>query len=373
MRIVKVDTYPLLYPLQRPYGDANGYKKYRSSYLIRVETAAGIDGWGECVDYLPTLHTGLHERIVPFLIGQSALNRNEIVEVTGKWHQRLAAALCMALTEIAAKDAGLHLCEYWGGRRRAEVPLYASFQSYSESDNWVERSVELVGQAMDSGFTMAKLKIGGRSYCEDKRHIVEIQANYSDKLRIILDGNQSYDTAFTQKWRQLFQHWDNLLWLEEPIPFHLMEEYRLLRTVMGVPIAGGENMQGASDFLPILQSRAFDLLQPDPMHHTSIDAYRESLSLARQFGFRVSPHCYDGGLARLYSICAQACLPPWSKMNGEEIEPVEWDVMDNPFTQLFPLTIRQGMVTVPTGRGIGVQPNHELIEKYRWDGRSYDA
>ncbi|MGI6187177.1 MAG: mandelate racemase/muconate lactonizing enzyme family protein, partial [Brevibacillus sp.] len=55
MQIERVETYPLLYRLTQPYGDANGYKKYRACYLIRIVTTSGADGWGEAVDWLPTL------------------------------------------------------------------------------------------------------------------------------------------------------------------------------------------------------------------------------------------------------------------------------------------------------------------------------
>ncbi|MGE5704253.1 MAG: mandelate racemase/muconate lactonizing enzyme family protein, partial [Clostridia bacterium] len=68
---------------------------------------------------------------------------------------------------------------------------------------------------------------------------------------------------------------------------------------------------------------------------------------------------------------AQAVLPGWSKMKGMELEPVEWDAMENPFTRLFPVIANQGKVTVPDGIGIGCEPDWELIKAYRWDGSIY--
>ena len=373
MKIVQVETYPLLHRLAEPYGDANGFKKYRSCCLIRVVTNSGVDGWGECVDWLPALMVGLRERIIPYLIGKSATDRSELIETIEKWHHRAAAAVSMALTEIAAKAAGVHVCELWGGRRTAEIPVYASFQSYTPSDQWRQQSIERVNKKVEEGFTLAKVKIGGKPFCEDKRHLVDLQALCGNRIRMIVDANQSYDSAFVRKWRELFQHWDNLMWLEEPIPFHLTGEYRFLRETMGVAIAGGENMTGAADYIPLMHERAVDIVQPDPMHHSSIDAYRESVSLARQFGFRVSPHCYDGVLSRLYAIFAQGCLAPWSKMEGESVEPVEWDVMENPLSELFTISPINGHVRIPENPGIGLEPDMERIRAHLWDGSSYEA
>jgi D-galactarolactone cycloisomerase len=371
VNIEKVETYPLIYPLNAPYGDANGYKKYRSIFLIRMVTKSGIEGWGECSDWLPSLAVGFKERIIPYLQGKSALDRTKHIQTIAKWHKRASAAVSMALIEIAAKSAGLHICDLWGGRLREQLPVYASLQSYRPMDNWQQLSIDHIKQALDNGFTMAKIKIGGRTITEDQQHIKSIQREVGHSLSLILDANQSYDTAATKEWNGLFERWDNLLWLEEPLPFHLADEYAFLRSTLSVPLAGGENVQTAGEYLPLLQSRALDIIQPDPMHHAGIDAYRETLAVARQFGSRVSPHCFDGSISRAYAIFAQACLPPWSKMAPDAIEPVEWDIMDNPFTRIFPLYPTNGYVKLPQGTGTGLEVDIDFIRAYAWDGGSY--
>lgn len=80
---------------------------------------------------------------------------------------------------------------------------------------------------------------------------------------------------------------------------------------------------------------------------------------------------FDGALSRLYALFAQASLPPWSKMKGEDIKPVEWDVMDNPFTLIVPIKPVVGQVLIPTGPGIGVELDQEVLRKYHWDGSMY--
>lgn len=369
--IERVETFPMLYPLKKAYGDANGYKNYRSCYLIRVVTKSGIEGWGECVDWLPTLEKGFHERIIPYLIGKNAIDRLAIVHTIKKWHQRAAAAVSMALTEITAKHAGLSICELWGGARRNRVPVYASFQSYSEGEDWVRHSLSLVDKAIGSGFTQLKVKVGGRTFAEDQAHIASMQRLLNGKVRLAIDANQSYDAATARRWVPFLAEYDNLAWFEEPIPLNRVTDYAMLRAALPIPIAGGENLLSAAKFLPLLIQAALDIAQPDVLHEDGMDGYRDTLLMSRAFGVRVSPHAYDGTLARLYALFAQACLPPWSKMDGDSIEPVEWDVMDNPFTALLPLDLVNGECMIPAGIGLGVELNRELLAKYRWDGRSY--
>ncbi|SDD49314.1 D-galactarolactone cycloisomerase [Paenibacillus sp. UNCCL117] len=371
MNIQKVETFPLFYRLPRPYGDANGMKAYRTCYLIRITTEAGVEGWGECTDWLPTLHKGFHERIIPHLIGKPATDRTKIVRTIKKWHARAAAAVSMALTEIMAKTCGASVCQLWGGKLRDKVPVYASFQSYSEETDWQEHALKGIEHAIRQGYRSVKVKIGGKSIAEDQQHIASVQALLQGEVSLALDANQSYDLSAALQWRPLFKEWTNLSWLEEPMPVKHIAEYALLRSRLFVPLAGGENLAAAAEFIPLLAQHALDFLTPDPLHLTGIDVYRETLRLARSFGIRVTPHAYDGALTRLYAIFAQACLEPWSKMEPDAIEPVEWDAMDNPFTALFAVQPANGSITVPDGCGIGLEIDSELLTFYRWDGSGY--
>lgn len=371
LEIERVETYPLLHRLSQAYGDANGYKRYRTTYLIRIMTRDGVDGWGEIIDWLPTLDKGFRERIIPYLLGKQADNRLAIVDVISKWHQRSAAGVSMALTEILAKSAGLSVCQLWGGHIQANIPVYASLQSYRETEEWMQQSWQQVRNQIDVGFKMVKVKIGGRDMQEDQTHIDKLMSMLPDDVQVAVDANQSYDLATTRKWERLFSRYGNWLWLEEPMPMDHTEEYVKLRAALPIPLAGGENLMRCPQFLPLYEKGAIDIAQPDLMHTGGIDDYRTHLQMARQFGYRVSPHSFDGSLARLYTLFSQACLLAWTKMDRDPIEPVEWDVMENPFTQLFPLQPENGEVTIPAGVGIGIEPDWEIINAKRWDGSAY--
>lgn len=371
MKIAAIDTFPLFYSLKQPYGDANGLKHYRSTFIFRITTQSGVTGWGECADWLPTLIKGFEDRIIPYLIGKQALNRLQLVDSIKQWHQRAAAGVSMALTEIAAKYSSLSICDLWGGSWRDSVPVYASFQSYSAQEEWVKHSLELVNKATLSGFNQVKVKVGGKTFKEDFSHIQKLQGLLSGSSEIILDANQSYDYSTACQWERAFAKWDNILWFEEPLSMNRVEDYKMLRMSLSVAVAGGENLRNTEEYLPLLTEAAVDITQPDPGHIDSIDEYRHILFISRRFGLRTSPHTFDGALSRVYALFAHACLTPWSKMERQDIEPVEWDVMDNPFTSLAPVELNTGLVTIPKGVGIGVELDEQILRRYRWDGSLY--
>lgn len=371
MKIERIETYPLFYPLKQPYGDANGFKKYRTCFLFRIITDSGYEGWGEAIDWLPTLELGFKKRIIPYLLGKKASDRQTIVNVISKWHKRIAVGISMALTEIISQHANLSICELWGGNLHDHIPVYASFQSYTAHDDWMAKSVSKAERELLNGFRSFKVKIGGRPLTEDQQHIEKLQHRIGKSISLILDANQSYDQSTAKAWEKKFKDWSNMLWFEEPMPIHNLLEYKLLRTVLSVPVSGGENLKSVKDFHSLLSAGAIDIIQPDINHHESIEDYRTTLLLARALGFRVSSHTFDGGLSRLYTLFAHACLPSWSKMEGEELEPVEWDVMENPLTEVIPIAPVNGYVKIPTGTGLGIELDMNLLHRLRWDGSVY--
>jgi D-galactarolactone cycloisomerase len=372
MQIKAVETYPLFWRLSETYGDANGWKNYRASMWFRICTASGLTGWGECTDWLPTLVKGFEERVIPYLLGKSCLNRGELVATVRKWHPRIAAGLSMALTEIVAKRAGLSVCDLWGGRRRNEVPVYASFQSYTDRPDWIDRSVHMVKQAVDeSGFGLVKVKVGGKPIKEDQQHIAALISTLRGAVKWAVDANQSYDLAAACQWIKVFSESDHWLWFEEPLPLDSVAAYRMLRSRCQIPIAGGENGSKPQRFLYWWQQGALDVIQPDPAHMGGVENFLDTIRMARHLGVRVSPHAFDGILSRLYAVLAQSCLPPWSKMAGEGVEPVEWDAMENPLSNLLPVQPVGGRVRIPDGPGIGVEIEPRSLQQYVWDGTIY--
>ncbi|SEG58492.1 D-galactarolactone cycloisomerase [Paenibacillus sp. UNC499MF] len=59
-------------------------------------------------------------------------------------------------------------------------------------------------------------------------------------------------------------------------------------------------------------------------------------------------------------------------METEMIEPVEWDVMDNPFNHLISVQPSNGEIAIPSGVGIGIEIDLDMLAFYQWDGSSYE-
>lgn len=47
-------------------------------------------------------------------------------------------------------------------------------------------------------------------------------------------------------------------------------------------------------------------------------------------------------------------------MDGEDIEPLEWDAMENPFAQIVPVSIKDGCIQVPDKIEIDTEPRRSV-------------
>src|SRR5437773_2526851 len=77
MKIVAIDTYPLVLPVKEVYGGAAGFLEDCRSLIVRVETENGIEGWGEgtqgrrgnTYETLETMEILAQKYFAPALIG----------------------------------------------------------------------------------------------------------------------------------------------------------------------------------------------------------------------------------------------------------------------------------------------------------------
>ena len=105
------------------------------SVVLRLDTDAGLTGWGEVCPiprYLPAYARGVApaiEELAPVLLGADPVGPEALLgrcDAALRGHPYAKSALDMALWDLTAKAAGLPLYRLLGGRRMESAPLYHS-------------------------------------------------------------------------------------------------------------------------------------------------------------------------------------------------------------------------------------------------------
>lgn len=370
-RICAVEVFPVSCTLPRPVGDGQGLQPVRQTAFVRVTAEDGQYGWGEGGGPVPGAY--LLRRNASRLVGMD-------VRETDLIHARLVAmrlprgtigAVDTALWDLKGKLTGMSVVQLLGGARRTRVPAYASLHNYSDTPDLSDEMAALVIDARERGFRGLKLKIGGRPIREDLRYLAVARDAGGDDFDLMADANQTYEMADAVRVGRVLEEL-RYAWFEEPLGRHDVAGYAALRQKLDVPIAGGEGATSATDVATLLRERAVDITQPDVAGVGGITEARLLPPLAALWGAAPTWHVWNSPLIQVATLHVLANQAPWrrhSMLPGAA--PLEVTTMPNPMREAVligaPTIEADGCLPVPTGPGLGVDVNLDVLRQYAID------
>jgi L-alanine-DL-glutamate epimerase-like enolase superfamily enzyme len=327
--------------------------------LVRVETDAGITGWGEALGHriFHATRAAIDTLLGPMCVGRdpgqiAALTDDlqRVLHGVGRNGPTMYAlsGIDIALWDIAGKAAGLPLYRLLGGSPRADLPAYASLLRYGAPG----AVAHYTAQALGRGYRHIKLH---------EITVPEVKAARDvtgPGVPIMLDTNCPWTVAEAVVMARRLAPLD-LHWLEEPVwPPENLTGLAEVRARGGTPTAAGENYGTAWEFRRAFEAGALTYAQPSVTKIGGVTELRRVMTLAEAFGVEVVPHSAYFGPGLLASIHCIAAMARESL-----VERFYCDFADNPLGEA--IHPRQGRIAVPQGPGLGVDPDPKLLDKLR--------
>jgi L-alanine-DL-glutamate epimerase-like enolase superfamily enzyme len=327
--------------------------------LVRVETDAGITGWGEAFGHriFHATRAAIDTLLGPMCVGRdpaqiAALTDDlqRVLHGVGRGGPTMYAlsGIDIALWDIAGKVAGLPLYRLLGGSPRADLPAYASLLRYGATP----AVAHYTEQALARGYRHLKLH---------EITVPEVRAARDvagPDVPIMLDTNCPWTVAEALAMARRLAPLD-LHWLEEPVwPPENLIGLAEVRARGGIATAAGENYGTAWEFRRALEAGALTYAQPSVTKIGGVTEMRRVMTLAEAFGVEVVPHSAYFGPGLLASIHCIAAMPRESL-----VERFYCDFADNPLGEA--IHPRQGRIAVPQGPGLGVDPDSKLLDALR--------
>src|SRR5205807_7654077 len=85
--------------------------------------------------------------------------------------------------------------------------------------------------------------------------------------------------------------------------------FKRLKEQISIPLAAGERDRTIWEFIPYLQNRCLDILQPDCCHTGGITSMKKIATLAEAYHTPLAPHCTAGFLGIAASLHVVASIP----------------------------------------------------------------
>jgi D-galactarolactone cycloisomerase len=387
MRITAIQTFLLKAPLgkERFYWSQRSCPE-RTSLLVKIETDAGIEGWGECGQHGPGEPPAafINSVLVPRLIGKNPLDAAVLWEDAYTFIRDFArkgtgiealSGIDVALWDIAGKHYQRPVYELLGGAFRTKVRAYATGCYYRGEDVRDYRAAlpalrdEAKGY-VDAGFSALKGKIGLLSIDEDTERVRAIREAVGDAPLLMMDANHAYNFHSARKMGKALQSLDVLVF-EEPVLPEDLDGYARLRDSLDLAIAGGECEYTRFGFLELLRKGCVDVAQPDICCAGGLTEVKRIEALSTAYHVQLIPHVWGSGVALAAALQLLATLAPVPHTAFPQAplnEPmIEFDKNPNPLRDDLlrdPIRLEGEFVPVPQAPGLGVEIDEEVLGKY---------
>jgi D-galactarolactone cycloisomerase len=247
------------------------------------------------------------------------------------------------------------------------VPAYAAGIHYEEGvepeENWPAEATELV----ERGWRAIKIRIGKYAPAREIPILEKVRAIVPEHVALLADGNAAYSLPTAIRVGRALERL-SFGWFEEPMPQADYAAYEVLTSTLDIAIAAGEALPSRTAFNEFLKRRAADIIQPDAYICGGIGEWLFISELARLARVPCVPHCFGGGIALAASAHLLSLVPEPTAVEGNDLPLLEVEVPGTVFQRdllVEPLRFVDGAFDVPTGPGLGIAIDEDVLRTYR--------
>jgi L-alanine-DL-glutamate epimerase-like enolase superfamily enzyme len=379
MKITKLECIPYTKPSKGPARGAipsranqRPLKPGPKALLLKMYTDEGFVGIGDAgmaslgyagdtvdstIGYLKVVGPAL-------LLGSDPLSIELLVarmDRVAKYSRQSMAIVDCALHDLAGKILNVPVYHLLGGLSIDKSPM-GMIVATNDPKEAAQRSVD----ALKAGFKSIKLKVGTLSQTTVEQDIANLEAvreaiGYGPKVGIDANGGWEYFQALhALKKMEKF----DLSMAEQPVPWREIDNLARLRQKVGVPIAADESATDLASLLRIIERDAADLLFIKLGKVGGIKMAQKWSAIAKAAGLPLMcgalPSSAFESAWQLHFLVSDEWATHMEHENLGVTGPMTDDLAINP------PKVENGFMYPPTGPGLGLQLNEELLEKYSY-------
>lgn len=366
MKITAVEAIPFAIPYVKPLKFASGEIHAAEHVLVRVHTDDGVVGVAEAPprpftygETQPGIVAVIEQVFAPQIVGLTLLER-EVVQ------QRLArtvanptakAAIDMAMWDALGRTLELPVSSLLGGftdRMRVSHML-----GFAEPAAMVAEAERMRGAY---GITTFKVKVGRMPVRLDTAVVRALRERFGDTVELYVDGNRGWSASESLRAMKEMADLD-LLFAEELCPADDVSGRRWLVSKLDVPFIADESVPtpadvtrevlGGSATAVSIKTARTGFTGSARVHHLA-----EGMGLEVVIGNQI-----DGQLGTACAVAFGSAYELTSRRAGELSNFL--DMSDDLLAE--PLRIRDGLLHVPPGVGLGVDIDPDKLARYRTD------
>lgn len=367
MRIAAVELFRVQLPLVAAFRTFTGTETVRDALLLRVEGAAGEEGWGECVastepryssEFNDAVLLVLRDLLVPRLLASTRTSGAAVAALLAdvRGHRMAKAALETAVLDAELRASGVPLARHLGGVRTEVVAGVAVGIAPT-----VPQLLDTVGRHLEEGYRRVKLKIEPGWDLEPVRAVREA---FGPDVLLQVDANAAYSAGDADHLRRLDEH--GLLLLEQPFDEEDLLAHAELARGVTTPVCLDESIVSARAAETAIALGACSVVNVKPGRVGGCLEARRVHDVCEAHGVPVwCGGMLETGIGRATNL-ALASLPNFTL-------PADISATDRYYrhdvTRRFVLL--EGAIAVPEGPGLGIEVDRDAlgaltVQRERW-------
>lgn len=366
---------------------AMAIKNIAGNCLVRIDTDAGLSGYGEAGATGPMARARI-ETMKPLLMGKDPLSIEvHFHQMTSLMHTYMAhiptiSGIDIALWDLAGKITGQPVTHLLGGPFRDAIPMYSHGIGVDMLDkascrDWAQRI-----RAMPEGFNAFKngidrlLGVPAARYAQtlDSGQLRNVARGYAnareavgEEIDIAVHCHNELDTPSAIAVAKAVEPM-NPLFLEDPLNVPFSEGWMALKRSTRVPILTGEKLELVRGFRPFLDSQAADIVHPDLAFAGGFTGTKKIADFAALSRTPVALHNVGSLVLCHANAHFGASIQNFYRSEsalGRANHYVESMAASKP------PVVRKSLLQVPEGPGLGLDLNAEVLRANLVDGEPW--
>ena len=343
--------------------------------LVRVTTDNGQQGWGQIATYNSDLSaTVLHRNLANIIIGRDpadiellgdlCIERN--LKYPWSYVSRALGGIDTALWDLFGQITGKPVCELLGGTVKP-VKVYGSSMSRTiKPDEEAERMLRLRDEKGIKAFKFRIGKEAGRN--EDawpnrsEDMINTVSKALAGSCDLLADANSCYTPDMAIHYGKMLQD-NGISQFEEPCPYWETEWIKEVSSSLDLNVSGGEQDNDIAKWRQMINSRIFDIIQPDPLYLGGITRTWRTALMANEAGIPCIPHSANHGMVTLFTLHLMQAIPNPGKYLEFSIEYNDGINREARAMYSPEFEIVNGELVLPSSPGWGVSIHKEWLDK----------
>ena len=369
---------------------------------VRIHTDDGIVGLGETFFGARAVEAFIHETAAPLLLGRNPLEIDKISRDLAGYlgfvgtgaEMRGRSAIDIALWDILGKVTNQPIAQLLGGFTREEIRTYntcagtaymqeggqtianyglsAGENQYADLDAFLNRADDLAEELLADGITAMKIwpfdaaaeKTNGQyiSAADLKSALIpfeKIRKRVGDRIDIMVEFHSMWQLLPAMQIARALEPFETF-WHEDPIRMDSLGDLKRYAASSKAPVCASETLATRFSFRDLLATDAAGIVMLDLSWCGGISEARKIGAMAEAWHLPVAPHDCTGPVVLAASTHVSLNAPNALVQESVRAFYRTW------YRDLVTARpeVRNGMITVPTGPGLGMELAPDLAQKF---------